>query len=416
MSVKLLTEHHLEFLSLKGGCKGLSEFSLVKMPHCWKSHVMVHFSFSGDVVVNGLFSVHGKGDHPLTCGDLIMTPSQGIQYVEAFIHAINFINNDFAPRYGLLDGVKLGALGFDDCMSPVLSNQLITEVQRYAYRVTDENGENELHPRTIEAYLGGANDPLALAVTEQMNQIHRPVMVYHALTETLDINDMYHYHIRLHYNIRVLARTIVQALIKQDWKYVQSVYEDDMYSEEYNDVFRRVAAEEGICVVASYKIAMDGGAEVVDHLRGRSNVKPVIVLAGYHGVRTLMQGMRDRSATGEFQFISVIGDSTRTIAGYETEADGMISIGMFAPTMKDQFEKYLRTIDVLTYKTNPWFREWYEKLYSCSFDSVDPQNKCEVERFYDDIEVNAGVTTILFGIEALTRALDDTLQHFCGAG
>ena len=40
MSVKLLTEHHLEFLSLKGGCTGSSESTLVKMPHCWKSHVM----------------------------------------------------------------------------------------------------------------------------------------------------------------------------------------------------------------------------------------------------------------------------------------------------------------------------------------------------------------------------------------
>ena len=39
MSVKLLTEHHLEFLSLKGGCAGWSESTLVKMPHCWESHV-----------------------------------------------------------------------------------------------------------------------------------------------------------------------------------------------------------------------------------------------------------------------------------------------------------------------------------------------------------------------------------------
>ena len=42
MTVKLLTEHHLEFLSLKGGCTGSSESTLVKMPHCWKSHVMAH--------------------------------------------------------------------------------------------------------------------------------------------------------------------------------------------------------------------------------------------------------------------------------------------------------------------------------------------------------------------------------------
>ena len=44
MSVKLLTEHDLEFLSLKGGCTGSSESTLVKMPHCWKSHVTAHLS------------------------------------------------------------------------------------------------------------------------------------------------------------------------------------------------------------------------------------------------------------------------------------------------------------------------------------------------------------------------------------
>ena len=38
MSNKLLTEHHLEVLSLKGGCTGSSESTLVNMPYCWKSH------------------------------------------------------------------------------------------------------------------------------------------------------------------------------------------------------------------------------------------------------------------------------------------------------------------------------------------------------------------------------------------
>ena len=40
MIVKLLTEHHLEFLSLKEGCTGSSEPTHVKMPHCWKSHAL----------------------------------------------------------------------------------------------------------------------------------------------------------------------------------------------------------------------------------------------------------------------------------------------------------------------------------------------------------------------------------------
>ena len=34
MIVMLLTEHHLEFLSLKGGCRGSSESTLVKEISC----------------------------------------------------------------------------------------------------------------------------------------------------------------------------------------------------------------------------------------------------------------------------------------------------------------------------------------------------------------------------------------------
>ena len=43
MIVKLLTEHHLEFLSLTGGCRGPSESTLAKMSNCWKSHALAHF-------------------------------------------------------------------------------------------------------------------------------------------------------------------------------------------------------------------------------------------------------------------------------------------------------------------------------------------------------------------------------------
>ena len=45
MSVKLLNEHHLEFLSLKGGCTCSSESMFVKMPHCWESHITAHLLY-----------------------------------------------------------------------------------------------------------------------------------------------------------------------------------------------------------------------------------------------------------------------------------------------------------------------------------------------------------------------------------
>ena len=45
MTLTLLTDHHLEFLGLKGGCTGSSESTHVKIPHCWKSHVVAHIMF-----------------------------------------------------------------------------------------------------------------------------------------------------------------------------------------------------------------------------------------------------------------------------------------------------------------------------------------------------------------------------------
>ena len=43
--VKLLTEHSLEFLSLKRGCRGSPESTLVKMSNWWKSHALAQLLF-----------------------------------------------------------------------------------------------------------------------------------------------------------------------------------------------------------------------------------------------------------------------------------------------------------------------------------------------------------------------------------
>ena len=71
MSVKLQTEHHLEFLGLTGGCTGSSEYTNVKIPHCWKSSIMAHLlitrglnllSFPGkNIVFKILFFRHFYG-------------------------------------------------------------------------------------------------------------------------------------------------------------------------------------------------------------------------------------------------------------------------------------------------------------------------------------------------------------------
>ena len=54
MIVKLLTEYHLEFLSLKGGCRGLSESTHVKISNCWKSHAVAHLIVIFHTLMNNI--------------------------------------------------------------------------------------------------------------------------------------------------------------------------------------------------------------------------------------------------------------------------------------------------------------------------------------------------------------------------
>ena len=67
MSVKLLTEYHLEFLSLKERCTGSSESTLVKIPHCWKSHVTAQMSVQKHIYSHwAVVVMSGCWDYDLT--------------------------------------------------------------------------------------------------------------------------------------------------------------------------------------------------------------------------------------------------------------------------------------------------------------------------------------------------------------
>ena len=57
MIVKLMIEHNLEFLSLKGDCTGSSESTLIKMSNCWKSHATARLFYTQNFVYLNLFGL-----------------------------------------------------------------------------------------------------------------------------------------------------------------------------------------------------------------------------------------------------------------------------------------------------------------------------------------------------------------------
>ena len=85
MSIKLLTEHHLEFLSSKDDCTCSSETIHVKIPHCWKSHLAAHISTHS--CLN--YEVHLLFEH----GFYIETTSNGHRFHDVAQYGLNPITS-----------------------------------------------------------------------------------------------------------------------------------------------------------------------------------------------------------------------------------------------------------------------------------------------------------------------------------
>ena len=328
-------------------------------------------------------------------------------------------------RSGRLRGVKLGALGFDDCSNPVMLNHLVTEVQRYGRNIYDSNGQNKLDPRTVEAFMtSGINPWSALSMADLMNTMERPMVAAETYTTALNDFSKYPYFLRANYDLQNVSMAFINIAKRNGWKYMQVVHEDSIWGEETYQVLMKIAAQEGICIVASFGLN-DGNAEdVVMGLRGRRDVQPVVLFLMHDSFRTFMQGVVTLNASYEFQFLSNLGNSKSAVAGFEDYLNGMLSFEFWTgitTSVLAEFQTYLRNIDASTYTTNPWFQEWYESLMGCSFTPTGTQMACGTDNMFTGLsgfnyELDTDVTSVVYGVIAIAQGLDATLEKYCGVG
>ena len=117
MTVWLLTEHHSVFLSLKGGCTDLSESTLVKIPHCWKSRVSAHLCLSRPMEIIqciGLWihslmekwtkvtTLHLQGLKPLTAQSQAKHSTTSALHMQGFPKMFSLIPSDANDPQGLM--------------------------------------------------------------------------------------------------------------------------------------------------------------------------------------------------------------------------------------------------------------------------------------------------------------------------
>lgn len=367
----------------------------------------------GDIIINGIFTIHSAGSEPLRCGAFHSNSGTGARLAEAMLYAIQQTNNR-----GILNNVMLGGLGFDDCMSPVLGKLQVSEVHQHTRTITDSSNK-ALNPNTIDMYMGSSYYSTTVPLASLMNDIMRPLLGYYSSSAKLGDYPFYRYIFPSNYYI---LKAVVLMLKKLGWNYVQVVQTTNDYFDIAFSDFKMLAAEEGICVVSHFVFEKDGDmSEIFDKLKHEMNVKPVFILGSDTDMQMLLTTVRANNAGGMFHFFTHLTEPQH-LQGVEDIADGLWTVHADPLNMRG-FYDHLSRLQPKTYTQNPWFKEWYEERYNCSLDASNMRsyktvcadsalnpitNKLSIS------EVDLFVFPVVAGVYAAAYALDETLKHYCG--
>ncbi|XP_074641004.1 uncharacterized protein LOC141898799 [Tubulanus polymorphus] len=367
----------------------------------------------GDIIVNGIFSVH-RGSGGQACSAVM---KNGAQLIEAFAYAIDKMS-------GFLQGeIKVGALGIDDCNSNTIARGLVTSFHNHMLNIKDNSGF-AVEPSNVFSYTAAHSSQTTISIADMLTQLRMTQVGYRATSTALSDKNRFPYFLRTVPSDTKQAMAIVKTLKEQGWSYVQTIQAPTTYGRDGIDAFIKTAEQNGICVTATYELARDGNCDqVIQKVGLRADARVVIVYAEAVEYRCLLEAIKNQRIAGKILLFGSVtwGTSMSIVEGYEDIAVGTFSLSLKTPFLTD-FIKYLRSLDVDTYRRNPWFKEWYESMFGCYISAQSQgiySTSCNITRKIPDSSLfgkkqDPFALYVIDAVYAIVKGIDATLRSLCG--
>ena len=170
------------------------------------------------------------------------------------------------------------------------------------------------------------------------------------------------------------AKAMAEILRFFNWTYVSTVASEGDYGETGIEAFELEARARNICVATSEKVgramsrvAFEG---VVRALLQKPSARVAVLFTRSEDARELLAATQRLNAS----FIWVASDGwgalESVVAGSEGAAEGAITIELASYPISD-FASYFQSLDPWNNSRNPWFREFWEQRFRCSFRQQD---------------------------------------------
>ncbi|KAK3587263.1 hypothetical protein CHS0354_034407 [Potamilus streckersoni] len=360
----------------------------------------------------GLFGVHQIGSTAYGCGP---TTVRGILNLEAFMWAIN----EYSPDRSL---VSIGGVGFDSCSR--VENTLENVLSFEKCKVRLPGGVDR---RNVLAYVGPYTSPEAMTILNLFNDMNRTTVSPAASSATLRSNNSYPYFLRTIPSELIESTIIAKLLNKHSVKFIQVIYQNDMYWKSFFDAFTYSLNSSDICVVTAMTISpnaapADLSAMIENMITNTALTRVVVLFADKIRARLILEAVRDRNRNGVFQFIgtSAWGNSVDVIQGL-TGANAAITLvasnNIDAYTADvNRFYSYLNSLKPATNTYNKkWFTEFWENTFECNIEHNMYLRDCNTSK--EDLGTK-GLTDMyvpytLMAVDAIMKGVKTATAQFC---
>ncbi|KAK3741103.1 hypothetical protein QZH41_013926, partial [Actinostola sp. cb2023] len=376
---------------------------------------------AADITLGGLFPVHHRRNNIFgqSCGDI--DSERGIHRLEAMLYAIAEVNKNGS----LLPNVTLGARARDTCGQDTIALEESLEFVTDA--LVSRNPSKCLHSgsappsnksQTIVGVIGAASSTISIQVANLLRLFKLPQVSYASTSPDLSNKHKYDYFVRTVPSDTHQARAMVDVISALNWSSVFTVRSYGNYAERGMESFLTLAKDRNICVVSSARVTESPEPaqfdRIVKEFLQETNTRGVVLFCNDNDVKQLLEATARAKAAGKFSWIASDFWGTRRspVEGHEEEAEGAITISLKSVESKG-FRDYFINLNPIEHSSvNPWFNEFWEKQFNCSFhsnSSTCPRNT-SLPR---DLNIDDKVPFVLDAVYAFANALHQMYTQLC---
>ena len=358
------------------------------------------------IILGALFPVHKNMENQ--CGDVL---DLGLQRLEAMVLAVDKINNNSA----LLPGITLTFEIRDTCTQ---SNYALEQSLHFV---------SSRGVLGISGVVGAASSSVSIAVASLLRLFKIPQISYASTAVTLSDRTRFDYFFRTIPPDSLQTQVMADLIDHFNWSYVYALHSDDVYGtvgiqallkalEGRNCSETCVATQISVPVVAT---SADLDEVLLEMSRSWVNNASVAVLFGQLATAVKVLEAVDRSrGNGPLKNITWIASDAwgdQIPSHLYPVGHGMLAV---LPLAKHSqvFDDYFTGLTPLNNAGNPWFREYWENVFNCSFQSVAGLRACDVnERISVDngYRQNSKVPFAIDAVYAFAHAMTNMQRALC---